>query len=51
VQDFEATYKLVHEEAPVFAHWRVDPEDEALLSIDLSTSDEPLGEGAPDRSP
>ena len=49
--DFESTYQVLNTEKPVFLHWRTDPEDDKLIGIDLSTSEEPLGEGTPDRSP
>jgi hypothetical protein len=49
--DFEGIYKVLHTEKPVFVHWRLDPEEQHLASIDVSTSEEPLGEGAPDKSP
>jgi hypothetical protein len=35
----------------VFVTWRLDHSEERLLSIDVSTSDEPPGEGPADRSP
>jgi hypothetical protein len=49
--DFDATYRILNTEKPVFVHWRTDPEDDKVIGFDLSTSEEPLGEGTPDRSP
>lgn len=49
--DFEPIYHLVQSEKPAFTFWRTDPEEDKLISIDVSTSEEPLGEGTPDRSP
>jgi hypothetical protein len=49
--DFEVMYQVLNTEKPVFVHWRTDPEDEKLASIDLSTSEEPVGEGPVDTSP
>src|SRR4051794_15174021 len=49
--DFEPMYQILNTEKPVFVHWRTDPEDEKLASIDVSTSEEPVGEGAVDTSP
>jgi hypothetical protein len=51
VADFDPIYKVVNTESPIFAHWRTDPEEERLASFDVSTSEEPVGEGFPDRSP
>jgi|tagenome__1003787_1003787.scaffolds.fasta_scaffold20631756_2 hypothetical protein len=49
--DFEPMYQVLNIEKPVFVHWRTDPEDERLASIDVSTSEEPVGEGPVDKSP
>jgi hypothetical protein len=49
--DFEDAYRIVQTEKPVFVHWTTDPDEEKLMSFDLSTSEEPLGEGTPDVSP
>jgi hypothetical protein len=49
--DFDPMYRILNTEKPVFVHWRTDPEDEKLTSIDVSTSEEPVGEGAVDTSP
>jgi hypothetical protein len=49
--DFDASYRILNTENPVFIHWRTDPEEARLISIDLSTSEEPLGEGPPHRTP
>lgn len=49
--DFDATYRILNTEKPVFIHWRTDPEEDQLVGFDLSTSEEPLGEGTPDKSP
>lgn len=49
--DFDAMYDLVKTESPVFVTWRLHPDEERLLGIDVSTSEEPVGEGAPDSSP
>src|SRR5689334_20063549 len=43
--DFDPMYHILNIEKPVFVHWRTDPEDEKVLSIDVSTSEEPVGEG------
>jgi hypothetical protein len=48
--DFDPMYRVLNTEKPVFVHWRTDPEDEKLASIDISTSDEPVGEGPVDTS-
>jgi hypothetical protein len=49
--DFDAIYRIVNTEKPVFVHWRLDPDEHRLVSIDVSTTEEPLGEGFPDKSP
>jgi hypothetical protein len=49
--DFDPMYHLLNIEKPVFVHWRTDPEDERVVSIDVSTSEEPVGEGLVDTSP
>ncbi len=49
--DFDPMYHVLNIEKPVFVHWRTDPEDERLTSIDVSTSEEPVGEGPVDKSP
>ena len=49
--DFDAIYRVVNSEKPVFVHWRLDPDEDRLISLDVSTSEEPLGEGFPDTSP
>jgi hypothetical protein len=49
--DFDVMYRVLNTEKPVFVHWRTDPEDEKLASIDISTSEEPVGEGPVDTSP
>jgi hypothetical protein len=49
--DFEPMYHVLNIEKPVFVHWRTDPEDERIVSIDVSTSEEPVGEGLVDNSP
>src|SRR4051794_3937635 len=51
VGDFDPMYRIVNTESPIFVHWRTDPEEERLASFDLSTSEEPVGEGFPDKSP
>jgi hypothetical protein len=51
VSDFDALYRIVNTEKPVFLHWRTDPGAAPLLSIDVSTSEEPPGEGPSDSSP
>ena len=50
-EDFDPTYKILNEEKPVYAHFRVHADENRLLSFDLSTSEEPLGEGPVDTSP
>jgi hypothetical protein len=49
--DFDGIYKILNTEKPVFVHWRLDPDEHRLISIDVSTQEEPLGEGFPDKSP
>jgi hypothetical protein len=49
--DFEPIYDILQTEKPVFAHYRIHPSEHRLLSIDISTSEEPLGEGPVDTSP
>jgi hypothetical protein len=49
--DFDGIYKVLNTEKPVFVHWRLDPDEHGLVSIDVSTREEPLGEGFPDKSP
>lgn len=49
--DFEPTARILQTEKPVFAHFRVHASDHRLLSIDISTAEEPLGEGLVDQSP
>ncbi len=51
VADFDPMYRILNTESPIFAHWRTDPEDERLASFDVSTNEEPVGEGFPDKSP
>jgi hypothetical protein len=51
IADFDPLYKIVNTERPIYAHWRTDPQDERLASFDVSTSEEPVGEGFPDKSP
>jgi hypothetical protein len=48
--DFEPTYRILNTEKPVFLHLRVQGDEHRLLSFDISTSEEPLGEGPTDRS-
>jgi hypothetical protein len=48
--DFDPMYQVLNMEKPVFVHWRTDPEDERLASIDVSTAEEPVGEGPVDTS-
>jgi hypothetical protein len=49
--DFDPTSRILQTEKPVYAHYRVHGAEHRLLSIDISTSEEPLGEGPVDRSP
>jgi hypothetical protein len=49
VADFQPMYHVVQTEKPVYLHWRLDPEN-IVASIDLSTSDEAVGEGFVDGS-
>jgi hypothetical protein len=51
VADFQGMYAILQTEKPVFVHWRTDPEEARLASIDISTSEEPVGEGTNDTSP
>ena len=50
-EDFDPIYKVLNTEKPVYVHWRCDPEEQQVVSIDISTDEEPLGEGTPDKSP
>jgi hypothetical protein len=50
VGDFDPMYNLLQTERPVYVHWRIDPDENKLLSIDVSTSEEPVGEGPVDKS-
>jgi hypothetical protein len=49
--DFDGMYRILNTEKPVFVHWRLDLDEHKLLSVDISTTEEPLGEGTPDHSP
>jgi hypothetical protein len=49
--DFEPTYHILNTEKPVFTHFRIHGDDNKLLSFDVSTSEEPVGEGPVDTSP
>jgi hypothetical protein len=49
--DFEPSYRILMTEKPVFIHFRVHGDENRLLSLDLSTSEEPIGEGPVDLSP
>jgi hypothetical protein len=51
VADFDGIYRICNTEKPVFIHWRLDPDEQRLVSVDVSTQEEPLGEGFPDKSP
>jgi hypothetical protein len=48
--DFDPTYRILNTEKPVFLHLRVHGHEHRLLSFDVSTSEEPVGEGPVDRS-
>lgn len=49
--DFDSIYHVVQTEKPIFVHWRCDPEDRKITGFDVSTSEEPVGEGFLDTSP
>jgi hypothetical protein len=49
--DFEPIYHIIQTEKPIFVHWRCDPEEQRLAGFDVSTSEEPVGEGTHDTSP
>ena len=49
--DFASSYEILKTEKPVFAFFRIDANQHRLLSLDLSTSEEPPGEGPTDTSP
>ncbi len=49
--DFEPTYQILNTEKPVYVHYRVHGDENRLLSLDISTSEEPIGEGPVDMSP
>jgi hypothetical protein len=51
IADFEPAYRILNTEKPVFANFRIHGDENRLLSFDLSTSDEPVGEGPVDQSP
>jgi hypothetical protein len=51
IADFEPTYRILNTEKPVFVHFRVHGDGNRLLSLDVSTSEEPIGEGPVDTSP
>jgi hypothetical protein len=48
--DFDPTYRILNTEKPVYFYFRVQGIDHHLLSVDLSTSQEPVGEGPVDAS-
>ncbi len=45
IADYQPMYHIVQTEKPVFVNWRIESGADALLSIDVSTSEEPVGEG------
>jgi hypothetical protein len=49
--DYEPIYNILQTEKPVFAHFRLHGDENRLLSLDVSTSEEPIGEGPVDNSP
>jgi hypothetical protein len=49
--DFAPTYEILKTEKPVYAHYRIHGDEHRLLSLDISTSSEPVGEGNVDNSP
>jgi hypothetical protein len=49
--DFAPIYQILNTEKPVFAHYRIHGDENRLLSLDVSTSEEPIGEGPVDHSP
>jgi hypothetical protein len=49
--DFNPTYQILQTERPVYAHYRLEASERRVLSLDVSTSEEPLGEGHVDQSP
>jgi len=51
ISDFAPTYQILNQEKPVYAHYRIHADENRLLSLDISTSEEPLGEGPVDTSP
>ena len=51
LSDFAPTYQILNTEKPVFVHFRIHGDENRLLSLDVSTSEEPLGEGPVDTSP
>jgi hypothetical protein len=50
VADYQPMYHILQTEKPVFVTWRTETGEDALLSIDVSTSEEPIGEGFVDQS-
>src|SRR4029453_4144965 len=51
ISDFAPIYQILQTEKPVFAHFRTHGAENRLLSLDVSTSEEPIGEGPVDNSP
>jgi hypothetical protein len=51
IVDFDPTYRILNTEKPVYFYFRIQGVDHHLVSFDLSTSQEPVGEGAVDTSP
>jgi hypothetical protein len=49
--DFGSIYDIVNKEKPVYFYFRIQGPDHHLLSFDVSTSEEPVGEGPVDTSP
>ncbi len=51
IADFEPTYHILNIEKPVYFFYRLQGSEDRLLSFDVSTSEEPVGEGPSDSSP
>jgi hypothetical protein len=49
--DFDSLYHLLQTEKPAFVGWQLEAGSDNVVSVAVSTSEEPLGEGFVDRSP
>lgn len=51
ISEFDVIYRILNTEKPVYFYFRIQGIDHRLVSFDLSTSQEPVGEGPADSSP